>query len=57
MGLFAQGGILRDGAWQGDGLDVFCQEPISDDAMVRQLLAYERVIVTRIWVHGRLRHR
>jgi len=23
IGLFAQGGILRDGAWQVDGLDVF----------------------------------
>lgn len=36
IGLFAQGGILRDGAWQGDGLDVFSQEPIGNVAMLRQ---------------------
>lgn len=46
IGPFAQGGILRDGAWQGDGLDVFSQEPIGDEAMLRQLLSHERVIAT-----------
>ncbi len=46
IGLFAQGGILRDGAWQVCGLDVFSQGPIGDDAVLRELLSHERVIAT-----------
>ena len=46
IGLFAQGGIVRDRAWQGDGLDDFSQEPIGDDAVLRQLLSHERMIAT-----------
>jgi hypothetical protein len=53
IGLFAQDGIL----WDGDGLDVFSQESIGDEAMVRQMLSHEQVIVSRIRVHRRLRHR
>ena len=45
IGLFTQGGIVRDSAWQGDGLDDFSQEPIGDDAVLRQLISHERVIV------------
>jgi hypothetical protein len=48
IGLFAKDGIVRDRAWQGDRLDVFSQEPIDDDAMLRQLLAHERVIATKV---------
>jgi hypothetical protein len=46
IGLFAQGGIVRDRAWQGDRLDVFSQEPIGDNAVLKQLLSHERVIAT-----------
>jgi len=46
IGLFAQGGILRDGAWQVCGLDVFSQEPIGDDLVLRHVLSHERVIAT-----------
>ena len=46
IGLFAQGGIVRDRAWQGDSLYVFSQESIGDDAVLRQLLSHERVIAT-----------
>ena len=42
--LFAQGGIVRDSAWQGDRLDVFSQEPIGDNAVLKQLLSHEWVI-------------
>ena len=36
---------MRDRAWQGDRLDVCSQESIGDDAVLRQLLSHERVIV------------
>jgi hypothetical protein len=44
IGLFAKNGILQNGAWQGDTLDVFSLEPIGDDVVLRQLLSHERVI-------------
>ena len=37
---------LTEGCLAGVALDVFSQEPIGDDAMLRQLLAHERVIAT-----------
>jgi hypothetical protein len=47
IGLFAQGGIERDGAWQGDdGLDVYSQEPIGVDTVLSHLLSHERVIAS-----------
>jgi hypothetical protein len=57
IGLFAQGGIVRDWAWQGDSLYVFSQESIGNDAVLRQLLSHERVIVASNLEHRRLRHR
>ena len=37
---------LTEGRLAGVALDVFSQEPIGDDAVLRQLLAHERVIAT-----------
>jgi D-3-phosphoglycerate dehydrogenase len=37
---------LNEGRLAGVALDVFSQEPIGDDALLRQLLAHERVIAT-----------
>lgn len=37
---------LNEGRLAGVALDVFSQEPIGDDAILRQLLAHERVIAT-----------
>ena len=37
---------LTEGRLAGVALDVFSQEPIGDDTVLRQLLAHERVIAT-----------
>ncbi len=37
---------LKEGQLSGAALDVFSQEPIRDDAVLKQLLAHERVIAT-----------
>jgi D-isomer specific 2-hydroxyacid dehydrogenase, NAD binding domain len=37
---------LNEGRLAGVALDVFSQEPIGDNAMLRQLLSHERVIAT-----------
>ena len=37
---------LNEGRLAGVALDVFSQEPIGDDTVLRQLLAHERVIAT-----------
>jgi D-3-phosphoglycerate dehydrogenase len=38
--------VLTEGRLAGVALDVFSQEPIGDDRVLRQLLAHERVIAT-----------
>jgi D-3-phosphoglycerate dehydrogenase / 2-oxoglutarate reductase len=38
--------VLTEGRLAGVALDVFSQEPIGDDTVLRQLLAHERVIAT-----------
>jgi D-3-phosphoglycerate dehydrogenase / 2-oxoglutarate reductase len=38
--------VLTEGRLAGVALDVFSQEPIGDDAVLRQLLSHERVIAT-----------
>jgi D-3-phosphoglycerate dehydrogenase len=38
---------LEQGCLAGAALDVFSQEPIGDDTVLRRLLAHERVLVTR----------
>jgi D-3-phosphoglycerate dehydrogenase / 2-oxoglutarate reductase len=38
--------VLTEGRLAGMALDVFSQEPIGDDSVLRQLLAHERVIAT-----------
>jgi len=38
--------VLTEGRLAGIALDVFSQEPIGDDSVLRQLLAHERVIAT-----------
>ena len=38
--------VLNEGRLAGVALDVFSQEPIGDDTVLRQLLAHERVLAT-----------